>query len=297
MKSTPNSCRICASAKWPMRALAITGIETAAMICLMSEGFAMRATPPSARIMAGTRSRAMTEVAPASSAMRACSTFITSMMTPPLSISARPTFRRRLVAVKFLFSFNSGIDFDPAPRQFPGSFGARKTARRSPYQCSSDVARRFDRAKPAEVSPERFLALPNPICSASGHLSACFVKRMATQHPLPAPANEPPHPPDPAASSAIAAEQALVPSPHPPGGGTGIALSAPVARLPVELDVAVPVREFRVRNLLTLEPGQVIETQWAHGEDLPLAAGEVQLAWSEFEVIDSQLAVRVTRLA
>jgi flagellar motor switch/type III secretory pathway protein FliN len=40
-----------------------------------------------------------------------------------------------------------------------------------------------------------------------------------------------------------------------------------VARLPVELDVAVPVREFRVRNLLALEPGQVIETQWAHGED------------------------------
>jgi hypothetical protein len=53
----------------------------------------------------------------------------------------------------------------------------------------------------------------------------------------------------------------------------------------------------RVRNLLALEPGQVIETQWAHGEDLPLAAGDVQLAWSEFEVVDSELAVRVTRLA
>jgi hypothetical protein len=51
-----------------------------------------------------------------------------------------------------------------------------------------------------------------------------------------------------------------------------IKLTAPVARLPVELDVAVPVREFRVRNLLALEPGQVIETQWAHGEDMPLAA-------------------------
>ena len=46
-----------------------------------------------------------------------------------------------------------------------------------------------------------------------------------------------------------------------------------------------------------LQPGQVIETQWAHGEDVPLAAGDVQLAWSEFEVVDSQLAVRVTRLA
>jgi hypothetical protein len=41
----------------------------------------------------------------------------------------------------------------------------------------------------------------------------------------------------------------------------------------------------------------LIETQWAHGEDLPLAAGNVQLAWSEFEVVDAQLAVRITRLA
>ncbi len=70
-----------------------------------------------------------------------------------------------------------------------------------------------------------------------------------------------------------------------------------VALLPVELDVAVPVSDFRVRNLLALECGQVIETRWGHGEDVPLSAGEVQLAWSEFEVVDSQLGVRVTRLA
>src|SRR5450432_4194708 len=80
-----------------MRHLAITGMETAAMISRMRLGLAMRATPPSARIIAGTRSSAMTAVAPACSAMRACSTLMTSMMTPPLSISARPTFRRRLV--------------------------------------------------------------------------------------------------------------------------------------------------------------------------------------------------------
>jgi flagellar motor switch protein FliN/FliY len=69
-----------------------------------------------------------------------------------------------------------------------------------------------------------------------------------------------------------------------------VPFSAPVARLPV-------VREFRVRNLLALQPGQLIESQWGNGEDVPLASGEVQLAWSEFEVIDSQLAVRITRLA
>lgn len=76
-----------------------------------------------------------------------------------------------------------------------------------------------------------------------------------------------------------------------------VGLCAPVSLLPVELDVAVPVRDFRVRNLLALQPGQLIESQWGNGEDVPLASGEVQLAWSEFEVIEAQLAVRITRLA
>jgi flagellar motor switch/type III secretory pathway protein FliN len=74
-------------------------------------------------------------------------------------------------------------------------------------------------------------------------------------------------------------------------------LSSPVARLPVELDVMIPVRDFRVRNLLALAPGHLIESQWSNGEDVPLSAGHVQLAWSEFEVVETQLAVRVTRLA
>ncbi|MGA2349372.1 MAG: FliM/FliN family flagellar motor C-terminal domain-containing protein [Terracidiphilus sp.] len=87
-----------------------------------------------------------------------------------------------------------------------------------------------------------------------------------------------------------------MPSHRSPAAAPGIVLSGAIARLPVELDVAVPVRDFRVRNLLSMEPGLVIETQWAHGEDMPLASGDVQLAWSEFEVIETQLAVRVTRL-
>src|SRR5439155_6116702 len=77
--------------------LAITGIETVAMISRIFFGEAIRATPPSARICAGTRSRAMTATAPDFSAMTACSAVVTSMMTPPLSISAKPVFKRRLV--------------------------------------------------------------------------------------------------------------------------------------------------------------------------------------------------------
>jgi flagellar motor switch/type III secretory pathway protein FliN len=67
-------------------------------------------------------------------------------------------------------------------------------------------------------------------------------------------------------------------------------------RLPVELEVSIPVRDFRVRNLLALEAGSLVESQWVHGEDVPLGSADVQLAWSEFDVVDTQLAVRLTRL-
>src|SRR5712691_4884388 len=86
----PSASRIWASTKWPIRHLAMTGMVTAAMIDLMSSGSDMRATPPSLRMSAGTRSSAITAHAPASCAMRACSAVTTSMMTPPLSIWASP---------------------------------------------------------------------------------------------------------------------------------------------------------------------------------------------------------------
>lgn len=94
----------------------------------------------------------------------------------------------------------------------------------------------------------------------------------------------------------LAAEQEILEQNHPILAPENMELSPVLSRLPVEMDVAIPVQQFRVRNLLSLEPGQVIETEWPNGEDMPLAAGKVQLAWSEFEVVEQQLAVRVTRL-
>src|SRR5437879_4116811 len=90
-----------------MRHLAITGIETASMISRIFLGLAMRATPPSARIWAGTRSRAITATAPALSAMAACSALVTSIITPPFSISARPVFRRRLVELPLFWDMGN----------------------------------------------------------------------------------------------------------------------------------------------------------------------------------------------
>src|SRR5947199_8070011 len=79
-----------------MRAFAMTGMLTASMMLQTSSGALILATPPWARMSAGTRSSAITAQAPASSAIRACSGVTTSMITPPFSISARPVLTRKV---------------------------------------------------------------------------------------------------------------------------------------------------------------------------------------------------------
>src|SRR5687768_4380531 len=107
-----------------MRALAIAGTVTAAWMASIMAGSLMRATPPSRRMSAGTRSRAMTATAPASSAMRACSALTTSMMTPPLSISARPRFTLAVPEVRLPVVWLSGM----AAILPPSSIGPRRIA-------------------------------------------------------------------------------------------------------------------------------------------------------------------------
>lgn len=68
-------------------------------------------------------------------------------------------------------------------------------------------------------------------------------------------------------------------------------------RLPMQLDVLLPVRALRVRELLALGRGSVVETSHAHAQDVPVRCGERVLAWAEFEVAEQRLAVRITRLA
>src|SRR4051812_4287153 len=77
-----------------MRHFAITGIVTDSWISRITSGSDMRETPPSRRMSAGTRSSAMTATAPDASAIFAWSALTTSMITPPLSISARPLLTR-----------------------------------------------------------------------------------------------------------------------------------------------------------------------------------------------------------
>jgi hypothetical protein len=69
-----------------------------------------------------------------------------------------------------------------------------------------------------------------------------------------------------------------------------------VSQLEVTMSVGVELNQFKVRDLLTLKAGQVFESIAAETDDVPLKVGQVQLGWSEFEVVEQRLGLRLTRL-
>lgn len=66
--------------------------------------------------------------------------------------------------------------------------------------------------------------------------------------------------------------------------------------LECDVTVELPVHGFTVRNLLQLAVGSIVETQWNHGDDMPLRASKRQIGWVEFEALGNFLAVRITEL-
>jgi flagellar motor switch/type III secretory pathway protein FliN len=121
---------------------------------------------------------------------------------------------------------------------------------------------------------------------------------MAAAQPIPpAPTGPPRGAAPPAEPAAGNSPPGLVPASRRDEDEPSSVFTPRVLKLPVQLDIAVPVRGFRVRHLLALAPEHIVESQWSSGTDLPLSAGDVDLAWTEFEVVDSKLAVRITRVA
>ena len=80
-------------------------------------------------------------------------------------------------------------------------------------------------------------------------------RRMATAQPLPAPATDAAAQAEAAWRGHCADDRPLRSCRSPAGRRDDVLIATRMpraARLPVELDVAVPVSEFRVRNLLAL---------------------------------------------
>lgn len=69
-----------------------------------------------------------------------------------------------------------------------------------------------------------------------------------------------------------------------------------LSQLAVTMTVAIPLSPFKVQDLLGLKAGQVFQSASPDTEDVPLKVGDVQLGWTEFEVVEQKIALRLTRL-
>ena len=67
--------------------------------------------------------------------------------------------------------------------------------------------------------------------------------------------------------------------------------------LPCTLSLELPVVRFTIGDLLTLAKGSIVETACHHTSDVPLRVNQLLIGWTEFEVIEDRLAVRITEQA
>jgi flagellar motor switch/type III secretory pathway protein FliN len=67
--------------------------------------------------------------------------------------------------------------------------------------------------------------------------------------------------------------------------------------LPCQLSLEIPVVAFTVGDLLRLGKDSIVETACPSANDIPLRVNGELVAWAEFEVTGSRLAVRITELA
>ena len=67
--------------------------------------------------------------------------------------------------------------------------------------------------------------------------------------------------------------------------------------LPCLLSIEIGVPGFTVGDLVGLQAGRLIDTRWTVGADVPLLINGELIAWSEFEIVNNHIAVRLTELA
>ena len=67
--------------------------------------------------------------------------------------------------------------------------------------------------------------------------------------------------------------------------------------LPCLLTIEISLPGFTVADLSMLSQASIIASRWTVGQDIPLRINDELIAWSEFEIVQNRLAVRLTELA
>lgn len=66
--------------------------------------------------------------------------------------------------------------------------------------------------------------------------------------------------------------------------------------LPCDLTLDLPLARFKVRDLVQLRVGAVVETCYSRGAEIPLRANGELIGWAEFEPVADHIGVRITEL-
>jgi flagellar motor switch/type III secretory pathway protein FliN len=67
--------------------------------------------------------------------------------------------------------------------------------------------------------------------------------------------------------------------------------------LPCNISLELPVVRFTIGDLLNLAKGSVVATACHQTSDVPVRVNGLLIGWTEFEVIEDRLAVRITEQA
>jgi flagellar motor switch/type III secretory pathway protein FliN len=67
--------------------------------------------------------------------------------------------------------------------------------------------------------------------------------------------------------------------------------------LPCQTSVEIVVPRFTVGDLLRLEPGTVVRTDFLVTRDVPVRVNDILLGWVQFDPADDRLAARITEIA
>lgn len=70
-----------------------------------------------------------------------------------------------------------------------------------------------------------------------------------------------------------------------------------LSQIKMSFSAEVGLPNLRVRDLLELAAGHVIESTWKESEDVLIKTAKVHIGWGEFEVQNQTLLIRMTRLA
>jgi len=100
--------------------------------------------------------------------------------------------------------------------------------------------------------------------------------------------------------AAVQRAAATVSNEVPESGQLPVSAQAMVEKfgwLVCELSLEISIDKFSVGDLLRLNRGTIVETTCHFTSDIPLRANGLLIGWTEFEVVGSRLAVRITELA